>query len=667
MRVSKQTLTPAPFPAALLACLSLGFMSCSSDEKGTTTPPGDGIIPAPAGLTVADYDTLAGVAHLRWNAVKHPDLSGYVVYRSTPGNIDVSPVTEQLIQDTTYVDSIFKDSMTAPSRKYEYRVLAIGGNLDVLSKMSIAAVLDAVSPATITTTLSLNEPDLIGNLVGLDENVRLVASFSNPSLSHGTLRWFREGQTAPLRERAGLGRESSDTLDMRFDSEGLEKIRLELMDERGMVWKLEREYPVDGPPIIEGLRMVKYDTLKGEAHLTWNRTTRSGMRGYVVYRFQAGREPKEMHVQLHDTVFIDKVYSSPEGAPLDLVYRVKILDGEGFQSPKFSREIAFRSIPPSEVLTKVGMLSPNFPGNLVRIGDTLILAGIFSNPTRAHDSLAWYFDGGSAPVRKSAFLGREGSDTLRWVFTGPGKHDFRLELLDAGGNRVTSATGIRVSAITGVHPDSIEQDLGVEFSLTGHQTWFNQPTPAYGLENVKVVFQRGSAKHLAVLSKTLLRNDTLITGLQNFPASAEPGLWNVRIDFPDRSFIEKPNAVRVVPRTGPLIRGLHPDSGKRGSLAHVTVTGHRTEFFPGTAVILELNLYKYPESAPRVTVSRTGYSNWRTGATPWSNTTGEIDIDLPSDAPLGNYDVEVRTGKWNGSFFTYQTWPLKKDGFRVVE
>lgn len=656
---------------AILALSAFGLLSsCSSDEKGSTTPDENEVLPAPIGLAVAGYDTLNGVASLRWNAVKHPKLGGYLVYRGDPGEFNAVSITKTLIKDSVYADSIFKDTLSEGARHFEYRVQALGQDRDVNSPMSAAATVEAVSPLSITTRLSWSEPDLIGNKVALDETVRLVLAFSNPNLAHGSLRWFRGGQSGPVREMTGLGRESRDTLDLKFDAQGSEKVWVELTDSRGQVWNLEREYSVEGPPQIQGLRLVKYDTSKGEAHLVWNRTTRSGMDGYVVYRSKAGEEPKAVSGDLlKDTVFIDKVYPSPEGEPLDLEYRVKVKDDLGAYSPKYSGPIACRSIPPKQVLSVVELRNSNFTGKLVHIGDSIRISVVFSNPSKTHSALRWYVDGGQAPVRTTVSqLGRSGADTLGWVFRQPGVYAVRAEVVDEDGKRASAVAAIRACAITGFTLDSIELDWQEGFRIIGHPTWFEQPYLSYQ-KGIEILLARdGWESSVGIYSP---ENDTTIIGEMRLGALfPKAGMLDVILNISGNR-LKSPIPLKVLERKAPQIISVVPNTGRRGETIPVTITGHRIGFYSASKTLVEISLLSRSDGAlvsMGNRLSGVGTLDRRPMADGIRDT-AILHLPIPADATPGYYDVRVRSNvALRPSYIPFtNTWPELPMGFQIVE
>jgi hypothetical protein len=548
--------------------------ACRGGKEDSTGPDSDNVLPAPTGLVVAGYDTTAGAATLRWNKVERPDLGGYLVFRNERGLLNSVSLTSGLITDTLLRDTIFGDEEGVVTRNLEYRVQAIGRNPENRSPLSSPASLHAVSPATFITTLSWSEPNLIGDRAELGDTAILVLAWSNPTLAHHSLKWYRDGQAAPLRVVDSLNREGRDTLRMFFDSVGLERIRIDLEDGRGHVWQMAREYHVEAPP-----------------------------------------------------------------------------EGSG---------------------TQLTISAPGFKGNLVQIRDTLTFIARFSNPLRTQDSLAWYVDGGILPVRTRSHLGNAGEDTLLWSFDSTGQHGIRVEILDASKRRYAAEIPINASAILRVEPDSIERLIWVPFRLAVHRSLFELARLDGQADAFKVSAVRGGFSLDA--TNLLLSGDTIITGLiggGTVPTSPL-GPWDIRIEFPNGNGLQSPNAIRMAELRTPVIVALSPDSGRRGEMINLKITGHRIKFFQSTPLVQALfsehgqNDVKFsgtvnadlPETHPYNPDDIAGALD----------DTAVVPVQIPADAALGEYDVLVRSNEEYPAHSVFlREWPLLRAEFKVVD
>lgn len=180
-------------------------------------------IPAVHGLTVL-YDTLTGVAHLRWNRTNHPLIQDYLLYRDAGRNAPSLTPSFAFTVDTVFADSLWEYEPGKPQALFDYgdsterpftwrvcprmKTQAIGPFLHAFS-------LKTFSPKWVHTQASMRLSGPSEDLATIRDTVSLVLSFLNPLHRIKTIRWYDDPKDPPLRESRPNLTLGKDTLVLR--------------------------------------------------------------------------------------------------------------------------------------------------------------------------------------------------------------------------------------------------------------------------------------------------------------------------------------------------------------------------------------------------------------------------------------------------------------------
>ena len=137
----------------VLALDTAGNVSVSSAKlaylKDNTPPAG----PAPASGTIDSF----GVVRLSWPANTEGDLMGYYVYRSLNPDYDFSQVSNNLLTDTSFVDTVSNDIL---DRQVYYKIIALDKNYNRSAFSRVSAIKKAViiaPPAPVIRSVKASE------------------------------------------------------------------------------------------------------------------------------------------------------------------------------------------------------------------------------------------------------------------------------------------------------------------------------------------------------------------------------------------------------------------------------------------------------------------------------------------------------------------------------
>lgn len=170
--------------------------------------------PAPEGLKV-EQDTAAGTVTLRWSPVKVADLDGYWIYRNEAGEDEPRRITDRLVRDTVYVDTVFRAKQDTVKRDLVYRVKAQDQGALLSAAYSPARALAAEPPQTARPLALFTAPDTVSR----GDMVRIVADFRMARGRIDSIQWDRTLRDTAARRpgRAVRASSGSDTLLINFD------------------------------------------------------------------------------------------------------------------------------------------------------------------------------------------------------------------------------------------------------------------------------------------------------------------------------------------------------------------------------------------------------------------------------------------------------------------
>jgi hypothetical protein len=212
--------------------------------------------PAPSNLHII-YDTLNGVATIKWKPVVVSDLAGYVVYRNLSSSTIPERISPLLLTDTTFKDTIFKLRMDPKQLDLVFRIKSQDADANLSTSFSKAVQLQAPSPMQVLTTIGWTLFGTKGDIGKVGDSVSLVASYSNPSRRILKVSWFLDKNTEPIRTSERSASQGKDSLKFTSSKVGPVIVHIEVKDETGEIWKSDyqitfsQDIPVANPPSAE--------------------------------------------------------------------------------------------------------------------------------------------------------------------------------------------------------------------------------------------------------------------------------------------------------------------------------------------------------------------------------------------------------------------------------
>ena len=209
----------------------------------------DGNPPAPNMLAWA-YDTLSGVVHLRWNSVPVSDLKGYVIYRSDSMTTDPEMISESLISDTTFTDTLFSNPRSTDTQFFLYRVKAQDDDANRSSVFSQCAKVTAVGPGLVTTFIHIETTGTENDTASIGDSILFFASFNNPSRTLGVLFWYNVSADT-IRTKTIDNSAGTDTVIINLQEPGTRWFTLSIRDEAGVIWSASKSvtFIIDPPEL----------------------------------------------------------------------------------------------------------------------------------------------------------------------------------------------------------------------------------------------------------------------------------------------------------------------------------------------------------------------------------------------------------------------------------
>jgi hypothetical protein len=215
--------------------LRSGFHIFSGREDTLPQPlrPDYTFIPVVVGLSAA-YDTLHGIATLRWHPADYRFLESYTVYRRQASTIQDLETPVGNITDTVFEDSLFSDSawdlpLGEKSYVYSVRIKNLSGQMGL--RFGSASV-KVVPPYQVITTSQLFSAQ--GDSIGIFDSLRIDLKYGNPGRIIRKIDWFVDGDSA-VRTKTDASKEGSDFLKYAWSIPGNKTVRVAITDDGGHV------------------------------------------------------------------------------------------------------------------------------------------------------------------------------------------------------------------------------------------------------------------------------------------------------------------------------------------------------------------------------------------------------------------------------------------------
>jgi alpha-tubulin suppressor-like RCC1 family protein len=203
-------------------------------ELGQIELPYTGLI-SPKGIS-AYYDTLRGSVILTWKPLNTLGISGYVVYRNDSTESTPIRLNKNLITDTFFIDTVFKNFSDTNGRVLMYRLKTQDGNANLSMMFSQPASIHAPSPEIVQSHISMKILNHNGNTFNVHDTLCLIASYFNQTRKNVKLEWFCDSRENSIRTIDNPAFSDGDTLYISWADTALKKIYLALTDEGKSVW-----------------------------------------------------------------------------------------------------------------------------------------------------------------------------------------------------------------------------------------------------------------------------------------------------------------------------------------------------------------------------------------------------------------------------------------------
>jgi hypothetical protein len=191
-------------------------------------------IPMPKNLAVS-YDTLHQTVVVSWDMPDTSLLSGYNVYRSIKGQ-NFSLVTQTPLPKT---QTVYYDTGLTVGTVYEYRVVS-RTQAGVESKMVdyLADTALIVSASMVTTTFSWSSVNTIHDTASINDTVKVIVSYSNPTRKIDSVEWHLDTAQLPRHTKIDSSLSGKDTLTYYCPAQaGVRQLIVKAVDAGNTTWR----------------------------------------------------------------------------------------------------------------------------------------------------------------------------------------------------------------------------------------------------------------------------------------------------------------------------------------------------------------------------------------------------------------------------------------------
>jgi hypothetical protein len=210
-------------------------------EADTAEPP-----PTPVHVE-GILDTLLGQVHLNWSPVDVGDIFGYRVY------LDKGPLTlplaiSPILRDTFFTDTSPYSGEQKP-KSIVYRIRSVDKHLTESIAFSEAVEVAWADPTWVSTTMQLKQEVGPSGMWMVNQPLRLVVEFSNPTRRIKNLVWSVDDSI--VRIDTVNARQGWDTLQVTWSDMGYRRVKVAAEDEGERNWFVHHHVQVgDGRPSI---------------------------------------------------------------------------------------------------------------------------------------------------------------------------------------------------------------------------------------------------------------------------------------------------------------------------------------------------------------------------------------------------------------------------------
>ncbi|MDB5051878.1 MAG: hypothetical protein JWO30_4949 [Fibrobacteres bacterium] len=202
-----------------------------------------------------EQDTAAGTITVRWPRAQAPDLDGYWVYRNDSGTNEPVRISDHLVKDTFFVDTVFRTPQDTVARSLTYRVKSQDRQALLSTAYSPPRTLSAAPPQMAKPLVIFTAPDTLSR----GDVIRIIADFRLGAGRIDSIQWERDYNDTtlpPFRRKTIAAAEGSDTLVInvdevspkRLDSRRLHGQFLSLWDGAGRRWRVGYPFQVIADP-----------------------------------------------------------------------------------------------------------------------------------------------------------------------------------------------------------------------------------------------------------------------------------------------------------------------------------------------------------------------------------------------------------------------------------
>ncbi|MBD3242627.1 MAG: hypothetical protein GF331_18700 [Chitinivibrionales bacterium] len=198
------------------------------------------------------------------------------------------------------------------------------------------------------------------------------------------------------------------------------------------------------PPVPAG---ASFDTARGVARIEWRPVTDSNVSQIRVYRSNSVLTESDMIAVTnpHVLTLLDTIALGPlDTNGYQIEYRLRSADSTGRLSD-YSAPMTVTVAPARLVETALRVTPEQW---VVSVGDTVSIAGAFSNPTRRIENVQWSAGAPPQALREIAWNAPTGVDTVALVAQLPGSTTVYLRTVDAAGDSACDSARLAVSPWT---------------------------------------------------------------------------------------------------------------------------------------------------------------------------------------------------------------------------
>jgi hypothetical protein len=232
----------------------------------------------PIGLS-ASADTVTGTVNLTWRSVKVSDLTGYVVLRKAPADLDFTQITALPVTDTFYSDKIFNSPQDTAAKTLVYSIRAVDSDNNK-SDNSKSVQITVPTPSYVRPFIQLSVLGPANDTASAGNAVIIKAVYWSTITRTNSLVWFTKAPDSIFLKKADVAaNQGADTLSYVWDGSGIKMVYLDALDKRGSTWRDSLAIVV----VPGAVNVTVVASTDSSVIITWRKSSDPAFARYLLY------------------------------------------------------------------------------------------------------------------------------------------------------------------------------------------------------------------------------------------------------------------------------------------------------------------------------------------------------------------------------------------------